>query len=115
MKSENITFPANLGSEEKASINQLVDIVKDIAGVNLKRRCNLNTPKGVNGRNSEKTLARKMPGWEPKITLRDWLEKTYAWIHDQIAGGKGKDAVVNRYWHRSCPAQPAAVHGDHKW
>lgn len=97
MNSETITFPINLGSEEKVSINQLVDLVEDIAGVKLKRTYNLNAPKGVNGRNSENTLIRKMLNWEPKIPLRDGLEKTYAWIHDQIVSGKGEEGVVNRY------------------
>jgi GDP-D-mannose 3',5'-epimerase len=97
MNSENITFPINLGSEEKVSINQLVDIVEDIAGVKLKRTYNLNAPKGVTGRNSENTLIRKMLGWDPKIPLRDGLEKTYAWIYDQITSGKEEHAVVNRY------------------
>jgi nucleoside-diphosphate-sugar epimerase len=97
MNSENITFPINLGSEEKVSINQLVDLVEDIAGVKLKRTYNLDAPKGVTGRNSENTLIRKMLGWDPKIPLRDGLEKTYAWIYDQIASGKEEHAVVNRY------------------
>ena len=97
MNSENITFPINLGSEEKVSINQLVDIIEDIAGVKLKRSYNLNAPKGVNGRNSENTLIRKMLGWEPRIPLRTGLEKTYAWIYDQMKSGKSEEAVVNRY------------------
>src|ERR1035437_1099804 len=97
MNSEKITFPINLGSEEKVSINQLVDIIEDIAGVKLKRRYNLKAPKGVNGRNSENTLIRKMLGWEPRIPLRTGLEKTYAWIYDQMKSGKSEMAVVNRY------------------
>ena len=97
MNSENITFPINLGSEEKVSINQLVDIIEDIGGVKLKRNYNLNAPKGVNGRNSENTLIRKMLGWDPRIPLRTGLEKTYAWIYDQIKSGKSEEAVVNRY------------------
>jgi GDP-D-mannose 3',5'-epimerase len=97
MNSENITFPINLGSEEKVSINQLVDIIEDIAGVKLKRSYNLKAPKGVNGRNSENTLIRKMLGWEPQISLRTGLEKTYAWIYDQMKSGKSDKAVVNRY------------------
>jgi nucleoside-diphosphate-sugar epimerase len=97
MNSENITFPINLGSEEKVSINQLVDIIEDIGGVKLKRSYNLNAPKGVNGRNSENTLIRKMLGWDPRIPLRTGLERTYAWIYDQIKSGKSDEAIVNRY------------------
>ena len=52
---ENVPEPINLGSSEMVTINGLVDIVEDIAGVKLKRRYNLNAPKGVNGRNSDNT------------------------------------------------------------
>jgi GDP-D-mannose 3', 5'-epimerase len=76
--------PLNLGSNELVSINQLVDIVEDIAGVKLKRSYNLKAPKGVNGRNSDNTLIKQHFGWEPGIRLRDGLEKTYAWIFDEI-------------------------------
>jgi nucleoside-diphosphate-sugar epimerase len=72
------------------SINQLVDIVEGIAGVKLKRNYNLDAPKGVNGRNSDNTLIQKVFGWEPGTKLRDGLEKTYAWIHDQIVAGNTK-------------------------
>ena len=95
MRSEEINFPINLGSEEKVSINQLVDIVEDIAGITLKRNYNLDAPKGVNGRNSENTLIKKMLGWEPSISLRTGMEKTYEWIYDQIKSGKSKDSAVN--------------------
>lgn len=96
MRSETITFPINLGSAEKVSINQLVDLVEDIAGIKLKRHYNLNAPKGVNGRNSENSLIQKMLSWEPSIPLRAGMEKTYAWIYDQIKSGKSKDSVVNK-------------------
>jgi nucleoside-diphosphate-sugar epimerase len=77
--------PLNLGSSELVSINQLVDIVESIAGLNLKRHYNLSAPKGVNGRNSDNTLIQKVFGWEPSTKLRDGLERTYAWIYDQMA------------------------------
>src|SRR6188508_2072860 len=77
--------PINLGSAEGVTINQLVDIAEEIAGVKLKRRYKLDAPKGVNGRNSDNTLIKKVFGWEPDTRLRDGLEKTYEWIYDQIA------------------------------
>ena len=67
------------------SVNQLVDIVEDIAGIELKRRYDLYAPKGVGGRNSDNTLLRGYLDWEPNITLRTGLEKTYAWIYDQYS------------------------------
>ena len=79
-----ITDPLNLGSSELVSINQLVDIVEDIAGIKLKRTYDLSAPKGVNGRNSDNTEIRRQLGWEPSIRLRDGLERTYAWIHDEF-------------------------------
>jgi len=96
MNSPNINFPINLGSSEKVTINQLVDIVEEIAGMRLKRRYNVDAPKGVDGRNSENTLIQKMLGWEPSTTLRKGMEKTYAWIHDQMIQGASKNAAYNR-------------------
>ncbi|HET6408135.1 MAG TPA: NAD-dependent epimerase/dehydratase family protein [Chthoniobacteraceae bacterium] len=90
----NFVEPINIGSSELVSINQLVDIVEDIAGLKLQRNYNLNAPKGVNGRNSDNTLIQKTFGWEPSTKLRDGLEITYRWIHDEMA--KGGDSVVNR-------------------
>jgi GDP-D-mannose 3',5'-epimerase len=90
-----ILEPINLGSMEAVSINQLVDIVEDIAGIELKRSYNLSAPKGVNGRNSENTLIKKYLNWEPSTPLRVGLEKTYAWIYDQyLARERGEPGVV---------------------
>jgi GDP-D-mannose 3',5'-epimerase len=80
----NILEPINLGSSELVSINQLVDIVEGIAGIKLKRNYNLSAPKGVNGRNSDNTLIKQYLGWEPCVRLRDGLEKTYHWIHNEM-------------------------------
>jgi nucleoside-diphosphate-sugar epimerase len=74
----------NIGSGQLVSINRLVDIVEAIAGVKLKRRYNLDAPKGVRGRNSDNTLIRSVLNWEPSIRLEDGIEHTYRWIHDQI-------------------------------
>jgi GDP-D-mannose 3', 5'-epimerase len=80
----NYVEPINIGSSELVSINQLVDIVEAIAGIKLKRSYNLSAPKGVNGRNSDNTLIKKIFGWEPDTKLKDGMEKTYRWIYDQI-------------------------------
>jgi GDP-D-mannose 3',5'-epimerase len=90
MESE-IDEPINLGSSELVTINQLVDLAEDIAGIKLKRTYDLNAPKGVNGRNSDNTLIQEKLGWEPSVRLRDGLERTYRWIEQEIAtGAKGK-------------------------
>jgi GDP-D-mannose 3', 5'-epimerase len=76
--------PINIGSSELVSINQLVDIVEEIAGIKLKRTYNLSAPKGVNGRNSDNTLIKQVFDWEPNTRLRDGMEKTYRWIYDEM-------------------------------
>ena len=88
MESE-IREPINLGSNEIVTINQLVDIVEDIAGVKLRRKYNLDAPKGVNGRNSDNTKIRQYLGWEPSICLRDGMVKTYEWIESQMLVSAG--------------------------
>jgi nucleoside-diphosphate-sugar epimerase len=76
--------PVNLGSDELVSINGLVDIVEGIAGITCEREDDLGAPQGVRGRNSDNTLIKEIYGWAPSITLADGLEKTYAWIYDQV-------------------------------
>ncbi|HEY5330284.1 MAG TPA: NAD-dependent epimerase/dehydratase family protein [Acidobacteriaceae bacterium] len=82
-----IEEPINLGSSELVTINQLVDIVEEIAGVKLKRNYNLSAPKGVNGRNSDNTLILEKLGWEPSVRLRDGLRRTFEWIEGEMASG----------------------------
>ena len=84
MMDRNFPGPLNIGSNELVTINRLVDLVEEIAGVKLKRNYNLTAPKGVNGRNSDNTRIRELMNWEPSISLRDGLEKTYRWIYDQM-------------------------------
>jgi nucleoside-diphosphate-sugar epimerase len=90
--------PINIGSNELVSINQLVDLVEEIAGVKLERRYNLSAPKGVNGRNSDNTLIQKVFGWEPGTRLRDGMERTYRWIYHEMVQSRaaGGVSVVNR-------------------
>ena len=76
--------PINLGSSELVTINQLVDIAEEIAGVKLQRRYKLDAPKGVNGRNSDNTKIHSYLGWEPSIRLKDGLARTYEWIENEM-------------------------------
>ncbi len=85
-----IDEPINLGSSELVTINQLVDIVEEIAGVKLKRSYKLDAPKGVNGRNSDNTKILEKLGWEPSIRLRDGMARTYQWIESQMLVAAGR-------------------------
>jgi nucleoside-diphosphate-sugar epimerase len=78
-----IEEPLNIDSDEMVTINQLVDIVEDIAGVKFKRNYKLDAPKGVRGRNSDNTLIKTKLGWAPSIPLHTGMEQTYRWIYDQ--------------------------------
>jgi GDP-D-mannose 3', 5'-epimerase len=79
-----ILEPINLGSSEPVTINQLVDIAEEIAGIKLKRNYNSMAPKGVNGRNSDNSLIRKYLNWEPSTRLRDGMEILMGWIEEQM-------------------------------
>lgn len=81
--------PVNLGSAELVSINQMADLLEQISGVVVNRKYKLDAPQGVRGRNSDNTLFRATYGWEPSISLHDGLERTYAWIQDQVKSRRG--------------------------
>lgn len=91
-----ILEPINLGSSEAVTINRLVDLAEEIAGIKLKRTYNLSAPKGVNGRNSDNTLIQKYLHWEPSTPLRVGLEQIYKWIYDQHLARERGDAGVVR-------------------
>jgi GDP-D-mannose 3',5'-epimerase len=76
--------PLNLGSSELVTINQLVDIVEGIAGVELERTYKLDGHVGVRGRNSDNTLIRAQYSWEPSTLLENGLYDTYRWVYPQV-------------------------------
>ena len=88
-----ILDPLNLGSDELVTINGLVDIIEDVAGLKLERRYKLDAPKGVRGRNSDNTMIQERLGWAPSISLRDGLEQTYRWIYDEMTAAPGRSGT----------------------
>jgi GDP-D-mannose 3', 5'-epimerase len=93
----NIIEPLNLGSSEMVSINQLVDIVEEIAGYKMERKYDPGAPKGVRGRNSENTLIKKYLGWEPSIPLKKGMKKTFDWIKEEMVNETREKKGVNRF------------------
>jgi nucleoside-diphosphate-sugar epimerase len=83
MKSD-FSGPVNIGSEEMVTINQLAEIIMEIAGKRVRIK-HVSGPLGVRGRNSDNHLIRKKLGWEPKLPLHAGLATTYAWIAQQVA------------------------------
>jgi nucleoside-diphosphate-sugar epimerase len=75
--------PVNIGSDEMVTINQLADVVADIAGKRIVRK-NIPGPTGVRGRNSDNRLIEEKLGWRPTQPLRKGLEQTYSWIERQV-------------------------------
>lgn len=76
--------PLNLGTDELVTINQLVDLVAEVAGKSIARRHDLSKPQGVRGRNSDNNRLREVLDWEPRISLREGLEPTYRWIESEL-------------------------------
>lgn len=75
--------PLNLGQDRLVTINQLADMIADIAGVRIVKK-HVPGPQGVRGRNSDNTRLRQVLGWEPEISLEEGLARTYAWIEEQV-------------------------------
>jgi len=80
--------PINLGQDRMISINQLVDMVSQIAGKKIGKEYDLTKPQGVRGRNSDNTKLREVLNWEPTISLEDGLERTYHWIAGELEKNK---------------------------
>lgn len=76
--------PLNLGTDELVTVNQLVDIISEVAGKRLVKKHDLSKPQGVRGRNSDNSLLRQVLGWEPNTTLRQGLQQTYPWIWEEM-------------------------------
>ncbi len=75
--------PLNLGQDRMVTINQLADMVAEIAGVAIKKK-HVEGPQGVRGRNSDNTRLREVLKWEPRISLEEGLARTYPWIEEQV-------------------------------
>jgi GDP-D-mannose 3',5'-epimerase len=82
MRSE-VREPLNLGQDRLISINQLADLVAEIAGIRVAKK-HIAGPQGVRGRNSDNTRLRALLGWEPQISLEEGLTRTYAWIEEMV-------------------------------
>jgi len=82
------TGPVNIGSEEMVTINGLADLIIRISGKNIRKK-HISGPLGVRGRNSDNRLIQERLGWKPNQPLKSGIEKTYRWIEEQVAKGRG--------------------------
>jgi nucleoside-diphosphate-sugar epimerase len=83
--------PLNLGQDRLVTINQLADIIAEIAGVRIVKK-HVAGPQGVRGRNSDNTRLRQVLGWEPEISLEEGLARTYTWIETQVRNKQNSPA-----------------------
>lgn len=83
--------PLNLGQDRMVTINQLADIISQIAAVEINKK-HIDGPQGVRGRNSDNTKLREVLSWEPEISLEDGLIATYGWIENQVREKKSIDS-----------------------
>jgi len=89
------TGPVNMGSDEMVTIDQLVEMVAGIAGKSL-RKCHIDGPTGVRGRNSDNRLISEKLKWSPSTVLIDGLRPTYAWISSQVMRNAPSDGELQR-------------------
>jgi len=87
----------NLGSDEQVSINQMIEIIEEIADYKVKKNYLLDKPKGVRGRSSDNTKIISHFNWSPSIKLKQGLEKTYEWIFNQIKSGENTNKYTKSY------------------
>lgn len=87
------TDPVNVGSEEMVSINQLAEMIMQVAGKQLSIE-HIPGPLGVRGRNSHNELIEKKLGWRPSEALTEGLRKTYPWIESQVHLLRGNNSMI---------------------
>jgi len=86
--------PLNIGSDELISIDQLADLIIGISGKRLEKEYDLSKPQGVRGRNADLTLLRKAIDWEPRVSYKVGLEKTYRWVEEQVKRSVRRETVI---------------------
>ena len=87
----------NLGSSEQVSINQMIEIIEEISDYKVNKKYLLDKPKGVRGRSSDNSMLKSQFDWEPSVSLKDGLEKTYKWIFDQLKSQENSQKFTRSY------------------
>lgn len=88
--------PINIGSDRLVTIDELADIIIKISGKKITKKYDPSAPQGVRGRNADITLARKVLGWEPKVSLEEGLTRTYRWIEQQVVKDESVTTAIGK-------------------
>lgn len=75
--------PTILGSSEYVTVDELVAIAIEVSGKQLEVK-HVDGPVGVRARNFSKARIESL-GWRPRVSLREGIGRTYAWIEGQVA------------------------------
>ena len=86
--------PYNVGSDEQVSINQMIDMIEEIADYKVDKKYLLDKPKGVRGRSSDNEKIIQDLKWSPSVNLKSGLTKTYSWIYDQLTKGENTQKFI---------------------
>jgi len=87
LMASDVSAPVNIGSSESVSIEEMIRLVEDIAGIQVVRHHDLTAPQGVRGRTSDNSFVLEQLGWEPTTSLAEGLRPTYEWIEGQVLAG----------------------------
>tara|TARA_B100000686_G_scaffold352037_1_gene452641 strand:+ start:2183 stop:3151 length:969 start_codon:yes stop_codon:yes gene_type:complete len=79
-----VSEPLNLGMDTMVTVDELYDIVSEIAGKSLVKKYDLSKPQGVRGRNSDNSRLNSILDWAPEYSLADGLSITYHWIKSEL-------------------------------
>ena len=93
----NYSEPLNIGSEEQVSINEMIEIIENLANTKMKKKYLLEKPLGVRGRSSNNDLARKKINWDTTISLKEGLSRTYNWIYEDIKKNVKNNKFASNY------------------
>ena len=88
--------PMNIGSNRLVTINEMADMIINISGKEISKQYDPTAPQGVRGRNADITIAKKVLGWEPRISLEDGLRRSYDWIGSQYVEDRREVAIAPR-------------------
>ena len=80
--------PVQIGNDKKTTINEIADLVIEVSGKKISKQYDLNKPEGDFGRAADCTLAKNVLNWEPKVSLREGIEKTYEWAENFLKNQK---------------------------
>jgi nucleoside-diphosphate-sugar epimerase len=81
----------NLGTMERVSVLDAVNLVQEFSGQKLQLRFRPDMPTGPVNRVADNKLAKQLLGWEPKTPFREGLKKTMDWYfaakkRDEVRG-----------------------------